>query len=227
MSILTEDFQRAAFASGAFLRVVNWHNTPESERPTLRAELAWYLERFDPVLPEDLDRLFDTGRWGLRRPGFIPAFYDSYLNHATVAAPVCDELGLRAWFFPPTQFLSVPPDEQEAYADLHDIDLVDEERSQPSLAMTWDDLARIGRRHIVAGHTANHEQAVNIRTRDDVEREVLAPLRRIEDATGQKPTAFAWLFGRPYDPGSVAGRAMVEAGVRYAVSNTAFQRIAD
>lgn len=227
MSILTTEFQREAFASGRFIRVVNWHNTPESERGTLRRELAWYLDRFSPVMPEDLDRFFDSGEWHLPKPGFIPVFYDSYLNHATVAAPVCDELGLRAWFFPPTTFLTVPPEQQQAYADAHDIDLVAEERSQPRLAMSLDDLAQIGKRHVIAGHTANHEQAVNIRTPEDVQREVFEPLRLIQDVTGQAPTAFAWLYGRPFDADSVAGKAMLDAGVRYAVSNTAYQRIAD
>lgn len=227
MTVMTTDFQRDAFGAGQFLRVVNWHNTPESARTTLRRELAWYLDRFDPVLPADLDRYFDTGTWSLARPGFIPVFYDSYLNHATVAAPVCDELGLTAWFFPPTTFLSVPPDEQEAYADAHNIDLVAEERGQPSLAMSWDDLERISRRHVIAGHTANHEQVVTIRTPADVEREIMEPLRRIEAVTGQAPTAFAWLYGRSFDADTLAGQALLEAGVRYAVSNTAYQRIAD
>ena len=227
MSILTPAFQRGSFAEGAFLRVVNWHNTPHSERATLRAELAWYAQRFDPVLPEDLDRLFETGHWGRSRPGFIPAFYDGYLNNATVAAPVCAELGITAWFFPPTGFLSVQPHEQAAYADANDIVLMDEERAQPSVAMSWDDLEVISRDHVVAAHTANHAQARHIVTAEDVEREVLEPVRRVTEVTGRRPPAFAFLYGTPFDPASVAGRAVLDAGIRYAVSNTAYERIAD
>jgi hypothetical protein len=227
VSILTKPGQREAFAAGAFLRVVNWHNTLESERATLRAELAWYAERHDPVLPEDLDRLFETGQWTKSRAGFIPAFYDGYRNHATVAAPVCDELGITAWFFPPTGFLFVPPEQQHAYADAHDIVLVAEELGQPALAMTCDDLQVIARRHIVAAHTANHVPAADIVTAEDAEREVLQPVRLIEEVTGTRPPAFAWLGGAPFDPSSPAGRAVLDAGIRYQVSNTAYQRIAD
>ena len=180
-----------------------------------------------PVEPADLDRLFEMVRWDRSRPGFIPVFYDGYLNNATVAAPVCDELGITAWFFPPTAFLSVAPAEQAGYADAHDITLVDEERDQPSLAMSWEDLEAISRRHVVAAHTANHSQARHIVTVEDVEREVLEPVRRIEEVTGTRPPAFAWLYGTPFDPSSVAGRAVLDAGIRYAVSNTAYQRIAD
>lgn len=227
MSILTPQFQSSAFAAGAFLRVVNWHNTPHEERGKLRAELTWYLKRYEPILPADLDRFFDTGDWNRSKPGFIPVFYDGYLNNATVAAPVCDELGISAWFFPPTAFLSVPNEEQEAYANGHNIDLVAEERSQPRLAMTWDQLAQISRRHVVAAHTANHAQAINIATPEDVQREVLDPVRQIEAVTGTRPPAFAWLFGTPFAAESLAGQALLTAGIRYAVSNTAYQRIAD
>ena len=45
--------------------------------------------------------------------------------------------------------------------------------------------------------------------------------------TGRRPPAFAFLFGTPFDPDSVAGRALLDAGIRYAVSNTAYERIAD
>jgi peptidoglycan/xylan/chitin deacetylase (PgdA/CDA1 family) len=227
MSIVTRRSQHQAFAAGAFLRVVNWHNTLESERRTLRAELAWYAERHDPVLPGDLDRLFETGQWGKSRPGLIPAFYDGYRNHATVAAPVCDELGITAWFFPPTAFLEVPPEQQREYAEGHDIGLLADEPGQPAFAMTWDDLERISRRHVVAAHTANHVSDREVTTAEDAEREVLEPVRRIEQATGTRPPAFAWCLGAPFDPSSPAGRAVLEAGIRYQVSNTAYQRIAD
>ena len=218
---------RSAFAAGAHLRVVNWHNTPLADRALLRRELAQYAARFDPVLPGDLDRLFATGTWGRSRPGLLAAFFDGYRNHVTVAAPVCDELGLTAWFFPPTAFLSVPPAEQEAYADGHDIDLLDEERGDDRLAMTWDELAVLGRTHVVAAHTAHHVPARAVVTEEDAEREVHEPVRLLGELTGRRPPAFAWLLGSPYDPASAAGRAVVRAGVRYQASNTVYQRVAD
>jgi hypothetical protein len=227
MSILTTNFQREAFAAGAFLRVVNWHNTPESQRGVLRAELASYAADYDPVLPSDLDRLFETGVWGKSKPGLIAVFYDSFLNNATVAAPVCDELGLTAWFFPVTAVLSIDPKDHREYATKHHLTQIEEERNQPAVSMTWDDLEVISRRHIIAAHTANHAAAVDIITAADVEREVLEPVRSIEQLTGIRPPAFAWLHGTAFDADTVAGQALLDTGIRYAVSNTAYQRIAD
>lgn len=223
----TIDYQHEAFAAGRFLRVVNWHNTPEAQRGHLRATLSWYLDRFVPVLPEDLDRFVETGAWHLPKPGFVPVFYDSFLNNATVAAPVCDELGIRAWFFTPTTFLSIPPAEQRDYADAHDIDLVEEERDQPTLAMTWDHLEQVSRRHVVAAHTANHTAQPDIVTAEDIEREITEPIRQITEVTGSVPPAFAFLYGTPPDPETPAGAAVIASGVRYATTNTSYLRIHD
>lgn len=227
MSILAPEYQQTAFCAGSFLRIVNWHNTPASQRDTLRAELGWYRDRYAPVTPQDLDRVVDTGIWHLDRPGFIPVFYDSYLNNATVAAPILDELGITAWFFPTTAILDVAPGDQHDYAEAHHFTILDEECDQPRFAMTWDDLAVIARRHVVAAHTANHAPAREIVTPQDVEREIHTPIRQITELTGHTPPAFAFLFGTPPDPGTLAGDAVLASGVKYATSNTAFIRIAD
>ena len=226
MSVTDRASHRAALAGGAFLRVVNWHNTPERGRARLRAELVAYLRDHRPVVPDDLDRLFETGRWGHDRPGLLVAFYDGYRNGATVAAPVCDELGITAWFLPPTAFLDTPVEEQHAYADAHDITLVPEERDQPRVAMTWDELEQLSRRHVVAAHTAHHVTLDDVVTADDVEREVLAPVRRITEVTGRTPPAQVFRYGRPHDAASPAWQAAAAAGVRYALSNTAVERTA-
>ncbi|WP_210440322.1 polysaccharide deacetylase family protein [Nocardioides xinjiangensis] len=218
--------QRAAFAAGRYVRVVNWHNTPATDRSTLRAELAWYAARFDPVLPEHLDRFVETGDWGLERPGFVPCFYDAYRNHVTVAVPALEELGLTGWFLPPTGALDVPHEQQRDYAAAHAIDLLPDEPDGPWL-MTWDDLARIAERHVVAAHTAHHTGADEILTAEDVEREVHEPVRLITELTGTVPPAFAFLHGTVPVPGTVAGDAVLASGVRYAVTNTAYVRIAD
>ena len=217
---------RAAFAARRVLRVVNWHNTPAAQEGKLREELSSCAERFTPVALRDLDAWFDAGAAPGGRPGFVPVFYDGYRNGAEVAARVCDELGLRAAFFPPTAFLSTPAPEQRAFAAAHDIDLVPEERSLDRLAMTWDELADVAERHDVCGHTATHAEAASVTSTDDVRREVTEPLRLLEQRCGAPPLAWAWLRGTPFEPGSTAWRAAVDAGVRYAVSNTMVERLA-
>lgn len=224
--VLDAQHHREAFAAGRFLRLVNWHATPAGGRALLKAELSWYLERYVPVLPADLDRFFDTGEWALDRPGFIPAFYDSHLDHATTVAPVCDELGLTAWFFPVSGVLDVPADEQRAWADANDIDLVAGEPEAP-WAMSWDDLAVVSRRHVVAAHTASHASAASITTAADAHREIALPIERLRDLTGRMPPSFAFLYGTPPVVGTVAGDAVIASGVHYATTNTSYLRLND
>ena len=218
------DHQRA-FAEGRYLRVVNYHNTPVSQTETLRRELGWYASQYDSVTLEDLDAFHATGRWPKARQGFLPVFYDGYHNNATVAEPICTELGLVAWFFPPTAFIATPVAEQRAFARAHSITIVPEERGEDRLAMTFDDLAAISERHVIAAHTAAHEQCSKVRTADDVHREVLEPAALILAATGKPPAAFAWLRGTPYEPALPGNAALHDAGIRYLFSNTKVERL--
>ncbi|TDC97781.1 hypothetical protein E1292_36425 [Nonomuraea deserti] len=217
---------RAALREGRYVRVVNYHNTPESMADALRHELAGYAASFDSVTLEHLDAFYATGRWPLERPGFIPVFYEGYLNNATVAAPICDELGLVAWFPIITRFLDCPVPEQRAFAEAHDITLVEEELSRDRLAMTWDDVAEIGQRHVVVPHTGSHEEIGRVRTAEDVEREIVRPRRDVERATGREAPAFVWLRGTEYGTSPVQDGWVRDTGYRYQISNTMIQRIA-
>ena len=216
----------SALRAGRFLHVINYHVTPASQQRRLERELASYLTHFDPVLPEHLDTYFTTGRWPLPRQGFVAAFYDGHREHATVAAPVCERLGIRGWFLPVTGFLDCPVEQQRDYTDLHNLWTPDQPDADGRLALTWDELARIGSRHVIAAHTAGHVPPTAVTTPPDVDRELQAPRARLAACAGTAPVAMAWGGGLPFDGEHVAFRAMQEAGYRYLVSATKVQRIA-
>ncbi|SDG90237.1 hypothetical protein [Klenkia brasiliensis] len=216
-----------AVLHGRHLRVVNWHNTPASHADELRRELTWYAQRFSPVTEADLHAALDTGRWADPRPGVVPAFFDGFASAAQVAAPLCEELGLVGWFYPPTEFLDCPPDQQRAFAAEHDLGVLDEDLpGDAALAMTWDDLADLAGRHVVCGHSATHASSASVRTPADVDRQVLAPLARLTEVIGRRPAGWAWLGGTPFDPAAPGDAAVAAAGVRLWTSNAAVQRLA-
>lgn len=95
--------------AGRYLRVVNYRNTPAGMAGQLERELAAYAQRFASVTFDDLERFFDTGTWGLERPGFLPVFYEGYRNNAEVAAPICNELGVVGWFLVAKAFIDPVP----------------------------------------------------------------------------------------------------------------------
>jgi hypothetical protein len=225
MTILGFEQYTAALTEGRHLRVVNYHNTPHATADQLRTELAAYAAAFRSVTLEDLDRFFTTGVWHLDRPGFIPVFYEGYLNNATVAAPLCDELGITAWFPVITQFIDCPVADQQAFADAHHISLVEEERDGGQIAMSWDQVAALSQRHVITPHTATHEQITKIITPEDFEREIVEPRRAVERVTGREAPAFVALYGTPHGMSPDHDRAIRDAGYRYHISNTAIQRI--
>ena len=216
-----------AVVHGRHLRVVNWHNTPASHATQLRRELTWYAERFSPVTEADLHTALDTGRWSDPRPGVVPAFFDGCASAAQVAAPLCEELGLVGWFYPPTEFLDCPPDGQRTFAAAHDLGVLEEDLvGDAPLAMTWDDLADLATRHEVCGHSATHASSASVRTAADVERQVHRPLARLTEVIGRRPAGWAWLGGTPFDPAAPGDAAVAEAGVRLWTSNAAVERLA-
>lgn len=219
------DAQGRAFADGRYVRVVNYHNTPSSMADNLERELSGYASRFAAVSLEDLDRFFETGGWNKDRPGLLPVFYEGYRNNAEVAAPICDQIGLVAWFFVVTSWIDAPVFEQRAFADAHSINLVEEDLASDRLAMTRADLAELAERHVVTAHTGSHVGINEIGTEEDFDREVYEPMRTILEATGRASPCFAWLWGTPWGVSVAHDDALVRAGYRYLFSNTMIQRL--
>ncbi|WP_432542095.1 polysaccharide deacetylase family protein [Kineococcus sp. SYSU DK002] len=214
---------RDALVGGRLLRVVNFHDTPLSRREEFRAQLHGYAARFDPVTAADVLGFFATGRWSTPRPGIVPAFFDGFASAVHCAAPLLAETGLVGWFYPPTEFLDVAPAEQRAFARAHDYGVL--EHPEGRLAMTWDDLADLARAHEVCGHTATHAAAPDVRTDDDVTRQVREPVRRLTEVCGRVPAAWAWLGGSPFDPASPGDRAVVAEGIALLTSNAVLERL--
>ncbi len=221
---------REAVVGGRVLRVVNFHNTPARAADRLHAELSWYAERFDPVTDADVHALLDTGSWPAAtggRPGIVPAFFDGFASAAAVAAPVCEDVGLTGWFYPPTEFLDTHPDDQRAFAAQHEFGVLAEDLDATGrLAMTWDELAGIAARHVVCGHTAAHATSAAVVSAEDVERQVRAPLRRLEEVAGRPAAAWAWTGGTPFAPARPGDAAVRDAGVRLLTSDALLERLA-
>jgi hypothetical protein len=224
---LTSSGHSADLAAGRFVRAVNYHNTPRSQRAALREELSLYSKRFAAVTLAELDHFFATGEWQTDQPGFLPVFYEGYRTCHDVAAPVCEELGITGWFMVCTGFVDCPPKEQELFARSHHIGLVGEDLLDPGsrLALSWDEIAEMAQRHVVSPHTASHVGIADVSTPTDFEREVAEPKRKIDAVTGQSAPAFVWLSGTQWGMSERHDRAVRDAGYRYLFSNTSIHRI--
>ncbi|MEZ0491106.1 polysaccharide deacetylase family protein [Kineococcus sp. TBRC 1896] len=213
-----------AFVAGRLLRVVNHHDTPASRAEEFRRDLHWYAERFAPVTAEDVHAFCRTGRWpDASRPGIVPAFYDGFASAVQVAVPALEEVGLVGWFYPPTDFLDVPPPHQREFARAHEYGVL--EHPSGRLAMTWEELTALAGRHEVCAHTATHAASEDVTSPARVLAEVLEPVRRLSAAIGRPPASWAWLGGTDHDPARPGDAALAATGVRLWTSNTGLRRL--
>lgn len=226
MSVPGWSGHRAAVAAGRGLRVLNFHTTPPSRRDALRETLRRWTARAVAADLAELDGFFAGGVWPDDRPRFLAVFYEGYADHAAVAAPVLDELGIPGWFAVCTAFVQCPPAEQEAFARSHFIAVSPEETDGRRLALTWEEARELSRRHVVFPHTASHDGLAETVTAADLEREVTEPVRLLAEHTeGRAAPVFAWMGGTPWGASGRHDAAVRAAGIRYVVSNSALQRI--
>lgn len=214
-------------AAGPLVRTINFHNTSPAQSDVIERQLRVAGARLRSVDEEDLVSLVSGGVWDGRKPPLIPVFYEGYRNNYDVALPLLERLGLRGWFFIPTAFIDAPVHEQHAFARLHYIGLTQDDHPGDRCAMSWDELREVAARgHVVACHTATHCAISDVRTPEDVERELVGSRRRLEQELGREVRSLAWLSGAPYGENERADAAVREAGYRLVFSNTKIQRIA-
>jgi hypothetical protein len=216
----------AGHAAGALVRTINFHNTPPARSDEVGRQLLAAGERFRSVGEDDLEGLLSGGAWQGREPPLIPVFYEGYRNNYDVALPLLERAGLRGWFFVPTSFIDTPVPEQYDFATAHDIGLTDDDHVGGRCAMTWDELRDVvARGHAVACHTATHCAIVDVKTLEDVQRELVGSRQRLEQELGREVRTLAWLSGAPYGENGRVDTAVREAGYLTVFSNTKVQRI--
>jgi len=188
--------QRLAWGS-RFLRVLNYHGTPQSDAAGLERQLEFYREHFDPAQPADLDSCL-AGRFEVSRPRLLVTFDDGYRSNHDVAAPLLEKHGFRACFFlPEAEIASDRAAADTAFAKTHD---------EPEVR------ALEARGHRVGCHTRTH-----VRLADDLPTERLADEitqagRDIAGKLGHPVEDFCWVGGEEWSYGAGAFDEVRRAG---------------
>ena len=213
-----------------WLRVVNFHHTPRALAAGYERQVE-ALRGYAPVDEDDVEALV-AGRASSGPPACVPMLFEGFRNAYDVLLPMIEAVGLRAWLFIPTRLLDTPPDEQVAFALAHMFELPTDrggpgdDYDDPRLVMTWDEVRDCVRRgHTVACHTATHADQAYLATAQDVEREVVAPKRRLEEELGVDVRTIAFLWGTPAGLRPHVDAGLRDAGYRLVVSATMVQRI--
>jgi peptidoglycan/xylan/chitin deacetylase (PgdA/CDA1 family) len=197
-----------------------------------RAQLSQFGKSREWIQFEDLPDV------GPRDRVSILTFDDGYVDNFSIAAPILDELGIRATFFVTTGFVAGThfPWWESTYREFINIGehvgpAWSRHRSQfiknPPLVsanpsgvdfMSWDQLRElVSRGHQVQAHTVSHPSLAHCEENIEI-RESTAQVR---EELGQDPFVFAYPYGQQDNFGERETRQLKELGYRYAVSTRA------
>ncbi len=222
----------AAFATGRYIRALNFHATPPRLAARLEDQLSTLAGHFAPVGYEALSGLVTRGEWLHEKPGLVVSFFDGRRDNFEVAAPVLERVGLVGWFFVVSGWMAAPHEDQHAFARRHDIDLAEPEAPANAtgdnrLAISTEELAELaGRGHVVASHTRTHAAIHPDTPAGELEREVTGSRSDLEPLLdGRQVRAFAWREGSSLGVDARADLALREAGYELLFANHVIQRI--
>lgn len=209
-----ERLLRAKERSGPHVRCVNYHSVPPERAEAFDRQVRWFADRYEFVGPKELAALIE-GHWPHRRPGVLFSFDDGCRTHAEVVAPVLEKHGAVGWFSVPSGFCDVPEAEQRAWAREHAISAW-APPGDPRLAMTWEQVRELDRRHVIVSHTRDHVRLAEALGEEAVRRQIFDDKRALEARLGHEVLAFAWVGGEEFAYSAAGARAIEAAGFRFA-----------
>jgi peptidoglycan/xylan/chitin deacetylase (PgdA/CDA1 family) len=198
-----------------YARALNYHDVPERFAGAFEDQLRYFAAHFVPVGPHELRELH-AGVWRHPKPGLLLTFDDGLRSHADVAAPLLEKYGFTGWFNVPIGFVEAPTAEQRAFARAHRIDPCEGAFPDGRIALSWDDLLRLDAHHEICCHTWNHRRLSAALTRDELELEIVASKRRLEDGLGHEVRAFTWVGGEEWAYSAAAAEVIRAAGYEIA-----------
>ncbi len=213
-----------SFATHPVIRAVNFHSTSRAQVDHYDRQLAQYSRAFSSVNEDELSEYLATGRWHKPQPGLIVSVFEGYRNSFEVLTPLIEKHGFIGWYWVITGFINTPVPDQLTYAAHHDIDMLTHEYPDGRYALTWDELRRLDKRHVIACHTRSHTLLAGLSPETRRE-EVVGSQEQFKKHLGHPVRSFVSLTGPPYGEDAVTDRLIDAAGFELVFSNFRIQRI--
>lgn len=219
---------REGLRRGGFVRTVNFHATPARRASEYERQIALFASFFAPVGAADLDAFVDDATWSSDRPGLMPLIFEARRDNHDVLAPILERHGFIGWFFPTSEWSSVPVPDQRAYAAERRILLAEDGAPEDArAAMSWNEMRSLrDRGHLFGCHTRSH-QWIEADTPDAVlEEEIVQAKHELEAQLRQEVPYFVWRRGAEVGVSPRGDAVLRRAGFRYLFSNFKIQRLA-
>lgn len=213
-----------SFSTHPLIRAVNFHSTSRERAATYDRQLEQYSRSFSSVNEDELREYLTTGRWHKSKPGLIVSVFEGYRNSYEILTPLIEKHGFIGWYWVITGFINAPVAEQLDFADHHDIDMLTHEYTDGRYALTWDEIRRLDKKHVVACHTRSHQLLADMdeATRRD---EIVGSQEQFKKHLGHSVRSFVSLTGPPYGEDATTDKLVRAAGFEFVFSNFRIQRI--
>ena len=195
-------------------RALNYHDVPQRLAGAFEEQLRGFARQFVSVGPVELLAL-QAGVWPHPKPGLLLSFDDGLRSHVDVVAPLLEKYGFSGWFNVPVGFVDAPPAEQREFARAHRIDCDASELPDARIALSWDDLRRLDGPHEICCHTTSHRRLGPRLAPAELELEIAAAKRRLEEGLGHAVRGFAWVGGEEWAYTREAAEAIRAAGFQF------------
>lgn len=182
-----------------YVRIVNYHDTPERFADNFRRQLDFDRSHFDNA---DQARLDGVLCGEARGAAILLSFDDGYRDNYEVAAPLLEEFGFTGWFFVSSgRVRGGMPDGLTA----------NDECDEPFMSHAeMRDL--IARGHVVGCHTHSHVRLSETLSAEQFDDEIRGSRARLRAALGDPITNFCWVGGEEWSYSAPAARMIGDAG---------------
>lgn len=182
-----------------YIRIINYHDTPQEVSANLENHLKWYREHFENVDEEKLGRFLDGSYSFVDKPGILLSFDDGLAGNASVAAPLLERYGFTGFFFVSSDFIST-----EGY-------------------VTWDEVKNLLKKgHVIGCHTATHHRMEEGDSAELLYHEIIESREILESHLERKIDSFCWCGGEEEHYTGKAAELIKDAGYKYAFMTNSF-----
>lgn len=195
----------------SYIRAIHYHSTPPEYRENFDRHLEFYSRNFVPAGPTELETLLSGKTWPHPKPGLIISFDDGMKDNFDVATPLLEKHGFTGWFMIPTGFVDCAAHEQGTHAQQHLISTAHRMHTE-RIAMTWDELSVLSRRHVIGCHTHNHHRLNAATNPSQLREEIFVSKQLLENRLGKDVNVFCWVGGEESSYSAEAARLIKEAG---------------
>ena len=203
-----------------FIRIINYHDTPEIFKNNFEKQLVFLKDNYSDVTFSDFGDFIKTKNWKKSKPGIILSFDDGLRSNYDTALPLLEKYGFTGWFLIPTDFVETDVKNQKKFADDHQI--VYSNLKEDRIALSWNEVKKLDKKHVIACHTASHYRFSNKISEKILQDEISAPKKLLEKKLKHDITIFCWVGGELNSYNRKAAEFIKKSGFKYAFQTNSY-----